>query len=844
MDDGLQFARAWIDPQVPGETLVSVVPARGSSPKIPTLPPTLGRYTVLGLRGCGGMGAVYEARDPELDRHVAIKVLREDRPNETDLLRREAQVLARLVHPNIVTVHDVGTADGRVYMVIQLVGGESIDRWARDKTGEQIVAAFHHAGRGLAAAHAAGIVHCDFKPANVLLDSDGTVRVSDFGIARIGDATDMVGGTPAYMAPEQFSGVATPASDQYAFCAALWEVLAREPLFATTALDDAIDQRRYRPLPRHARVPAHIERALERGVSADPDRRFPSMTALLAALAPRRRGWHLATACVGTLAVVAIVLAQREAPAGVIAAVADPQPRIPEPDVRDVRALTNLGDDGCAYAPAIVGDRVVFDRTDEGAVDLYAVPLAGGALRPLTSGRAWEWRAQPGRRPGEVLHLIHNPERTQGAAIASLDLATGVSTPEASVLANDALVAGDALFYIPNNQREVRRILHGRDEVFAQPPPGVNLVTFTRSPDGSQLAAQGLGHICLIATASGDISCLSARSRNRPAFGSDGRALYYASPRGIQRIDLATREDKLILPEVHAPGGLAVASDGKTLVLSDCGSQVKLVELGAKQRVVNDGPNVRDPALSRGGDLAWTRFKRGVHVLMLRTATGEQFQLTHPTLGDVRAPVFSPDGKQLAFVVAGPHPGLYVIRRQSGSTTGVFAESNPQRLTEDDTDDRPTWTTTGTIAFTRRDGRSYAVHAIPADGGPARKLATGRRVFGSRDHELVVASERMLYWFDPSTGEERPGPQLDETPTFLAVSPGGRWLAFAVGGAVGHTIWRKAIAGDAPAERVGEIATGQTMRELAIGDDGRVLATPTSWSGDLYAVPAPAGTRF
>ena len=102
----------------------------------------------------------------------------------------------------------------------------------------------------------------------------------------------------------------------------------------------------------------------------------------------------------------------------------------------------------------------------------------------------------------------------------------------------------------------------------------------------------------------------------------------------------------------------------------------------------------------------------------------------------------------------------------------------------------------------------------------------------------------MLYWFVPSTGVERPGPQLDVTPSFLAVSPGGRWLAFAVGGAVGHTIWRKAIAGDAPAERVGEIATGQTMRELAIGDDGRVLATPTSWAGDLYAVPAPAGTRF
>lgn len=103
--------------------------ARGSSPAIRhDIPAALGRYTLLALRGRGGMGSVYEARDPELDRRVAIKVLREDRSIDTDSLRREAQMLARLVHPNVATVHDVGVSDGQVFVVIQLVGGESIGR--------------------------------------------------------------------------------------------------------------------------------------------------------------------------------------------------------------------------------------------------------------------------------------------------------------------------------------------------------------------------------------------------------------------------------------------------------------------------------------------------------------------------------------------------------------------------------------------------------------------------------------------------------------------------------------------------------------------------------------------
>ncbi|MBA2538405.1 MAG: hypothetical protein H0V17_02115 [Deltaproteobacteria bacterium] len=651
------------------------------------------------------------------------------------------------------------------------------------------------------------------------------------------------------MAPEQFCGVATPASDQYAFCAALWEVLAREPLFETASLHEPhLDARRYRPLPRHLRVPSEIERAIERGLSPDPEDRFPAITELLTALTPARRTWRMVGAGVALLAIAVGGMELRRDSMIAEAAVA-PEPVIApsnRPDQTQIRALTQLGPDACAYAPAITGDQIVFDRTDEHAVDLYAIALAGGTPRQLTSDAPWEWRAQPGRRDGEVLHLIHDPKRHAGAAIAFLDVASGKSTRALDTLANDAVAIGDAVFYIPNNHHELRRSIAGRDEVFAVPPRNGDFVTLAASPTGDRLATQGRDQLCTIDTATGERDCFPVRATSRPAFGVDGRALYYSGRDGIHRIDLRDRRDELILPEALAGGGLAVARDGSTLIYSACGAHARLVEYGASQRVLVDGPSVMFPATSRQGDLAWVQLQRGAMVLMLRTVDGRQIQLTHPDLGNVYSPAFSPDGERLTFAVAGTHPGIHVIRRASGSapTSTMFAESIAQRLTDDATDQRPIWTTTDTIVFTRTDGRTPATYAIPSDGGTSRKLAVGRTVIGSRGAEVLVRSERAMYWLDTVTGVERPGPGTSRSATFRTLSPNGDWMTFSIGGAVGHMLWRQRTTPGARAERVAELPTGQTIRELAITDDGCVLGTPSSWSGDLFAVPAPTGTRF
>ena len=231
----------------------------------------IGRYVVIESVGSGAMGVVYGAYDPELDRKIALKLLKPGQGAKEKArarLLREAQAMARLAHPNVVAVHDVGVFEDQVFLAMEFLGGGTIKSWLGDKprSWREILAVFIAAGRGLVAAHAAGIVHRDYKPDNVLLDKEGRPRVVDFGIARQaeqvegavdddGDGEDARGdlvktlregggapaalltltktgavvGTPAYMAPEQFMGErGDDRSDQFSFCVALYEALYGE----------------------------------------------------------------------------------------------------------------------------------------------------------------------------------------------------------------------------------------------------------------------------------------------------------------------------------------------------------------------------------------------------------------------------------------------------------------------------------------------------------------------------------------------------------------------------------------------------------------------------------------
>jgi tetratricopeptide (TPR) repeat protein len=301
----------------------------------------LGRYAILERLGQGGMGAVYRAYDPELRREVALKVVEdagpegEARATRRERTLREAQMLARLSHPNVVAVHDVGVTEAGVYLAMELVVGSDLARWleqhppgTRRRTA-QALALVQQAVEGLAAAHAANVIHRDIKPANILIGHDGRVRVADFGLARqdhdvpsqddtltsteIGASVTRTGavvGTPAYMPPEQLRGEAVDRrSDTFSMCATAWELLCGvRPYDAKTieGLLAALDRGRPRPMPPRARVPRAIERVLLQGLCPDPNARWATMDALATALRRTQRSqWTWA----GAGAVVAAALA-------------------------------------------------------------------------------------------------------------------------------------------------------------------------------------------------------------------------------------------------------------------------------------------------------------------------------------------------------------------------------------------------------------------------------------------------------------------------------------------------------------------------------------------------------
>jgi tetratricopeptide (TPR) repeat protein len=298
---------------------------RSRKPKYLERGTLVGRYVIVERLGEGGMGVVYSAFDPELDRKIAIKLLQAKPASgssggEQAWLVREAQALARLQHPNVVAVHDVGTLPGdQVFVAMELVDGMTMRSWlkAEARSWREVLPVVRAAGAGLAAAHTAGLVHRDFKPENVLVGKDGRVRVMDFGLARLrrGDEPSsmdspppspmsdgsmesaksplsidlthagQVVGTPAYMAPEIYDGHPADArTDQFAFGVTMFEGLFHARPFDRKDLSASRSAPPRPKIPPDAKVPAKLQRIVLRAIAIDPALRFASMDELLAEL--------------------------------------------------------------------------------------------------------------------------------------------------------------------------------------------------------------------------------------------------------------------------------------------------------------------------------------------------------------------------------------------------------------------------------------------------------------------------------------------------------------------------------------------------------------------------------
>jgi len=304
-------------------------------------PQAIGRFEIERKLGEGGMGVVMLATDPVLGRRVALKLLHRDRA-EVDgahaRFLREAQAMAQLSHENVIVVHEVGTHEGKVYLAMEYVDGQTLGHWQVGRSWSDILERYVRAGRGLEAAHKAGLVHRDFKPDNVLVGDD-KIRVTDFGLVSTSGTSDLsrtveslreksglaqslthtgtVMGTPRYMSPEQHLGEPVDLrADQFSFCVALFEALYGKPPFAGTTFSQIASnvlEGRLSPVPDDSPVPASVRDALLRGLRRERDERFATMGELLEALTaapaaaaprPRRRPWWIAgIALAGVLAI-------------------------------------------------------------------------------------------------------------------------------------------------------------------------------------------------------------------------------------------------------------------------------------------------------------------------------------------------------------------------------------------------------------------------------------------------------------------------------------------------------------------------------------------------------------
>ncbi len=535
----------------------TVASEEGPNPTLEALPPgyRIGRFVILYRLGVGGMGVVYAAYDRELDRKLGIKVLRTHlgaSPGARVRMTREAQALARVDHPNVLAVHDVGVHDERIFIATAFVDGTTLREWLakRPRSRRDVLEVFLQAGRGLAAAHAAGLIHRDFKPDNVLVDKTDRALVTDFGLVRAAgpsepeaaDVTALVApdvglartvpdsdhlavdasnaralespltmagsvvGTPAYMAPEQHRGKPADArSDQFAFCTALWEALCGERPFAAATRDDLIEEIEAGRARGVDRVPRRLRRVLLRGLASDPAGRHASMPALLRALRDEPQAWRRA-------ALAALLVAS----IGVAAwAVLRSAPAAPPSCAAAVAPFAGVWNDGASRAIhtafAATGDLSADHaaRTVDHVLDEYQRAWGGVATGVCTAARSG---AIPGlaldrrgrclaRRLGELGALVNVLSSGPGREVVDRAVAAARAlTPVLTCEDDDALASAVAPPENPEVRAQVDRLRERLDRAEALVRTGGYQQALTAA-ESLTVDARAVGHRAFLAEA-------------------------------------------------------------------------------------------------------------------------------------------------------------------------------------------------------------------------------------------------------------------------------------------------------------------------------------------------------
>jgi hypothetical protein len=648
------------------------------------MPARVGRYEICEVLGAGAMGVVYRARDPELDRTVAIKLVRGGATSSSGIrLLREAQAMARLHHPNVVPIFDVGPAGVAVFVAMPLLEGGTLRSWLRGgpRSLDTILDRFVAAGRGLAAAHAAGLVHRDFKPDNVLLGGGGEVQVADFGLARLagrrgplhpgrdlnwpdnlsqtGDAV----GTPSYMAPEQLRGRWIDArADQFSFCVALWEALYGERPFPNPrpgtdhqlrARLDAIAAGPVRPPPRPGR-PARLAEVLARGLASDPDQRWPSMQALLDAIAAHRapRRWpRWLAAGVGAAGLIAAISAFAWlVPAPAPEPVSPVFPADPLVHDGDLKAAA-ISPDGTKLA-FVTGDSLVIRGSEIGAKDRIVVEH--GVDEPI----AWS----PDNR-----HLLVGavPELAPVIQTELVDIEDGVQF-KLPVTGFAAFLSSTEVAVTSHRQRtvEVFRLGEHASPVATCRVPGQYKLLWTLAglPDGTMVIeteAQGSTNHGLVIL---DRDCkLQATFEREPISGfalTDTGTLVALAPHdGFDEIlEISLRGQIVSRRRVGSVLGKVLGRRHGTDYVTTLAPKTELVRVhvrdGSSQQLISIDGNAAFRLAPDGETVAWIeRDGRSQNPGLLWLSTLEHMARSQALRHDALSADWSPDGQSLAVLV-------------------------------------------------------------------------------------------------------------------------------------------------------------------------------------------------
>jgi Protein kinase domain len=846
----------------------------------------LGYFRVEARIGAGGIGIVYRAYDEKLKRLVALKVLADSSSTAAARLLEEARAAASLMHPCIAAIHDVQTQDGCVFIVMELVAGETL-RGAIRRGPLSLAMALGYArdiAAGLACAHKSGIVHRDLKPDNVIVTPEGTAKILDFGLARATptspppggeSARTGVAGTPDYMAPEQASGRRVDArADVFSFGVVLYEMLVgkrpfpRRKRWPPSEGDgwQSEDWRIVESLRTAAPgTPAALVQVVERCLAVDGAARFADGGELLAALPlpegaatrPRSPARALAVSAGLALAGAGVFgLAWMARSGDGPARTAAPPPSAGSgssagaagaPPFLLTSAAVPITSQGlCSQSPAFMDDgALVFSRQDEERTEIHRLDLASGTDTTLTGDGQVSQRPARGA-PGEAVYMYRRKGDDIPVEVRSVPLDGG---PHATLArGSDPVVAG-ALFFLQEDGRAVRRkpLDGGSEGVAYQAAPGELLQSLAVSADGRWLAASETGAqwtltetLCLASLATGeplDCSSIGTTTSRRPSFSPSGGALYFARGESIVRLDLATRASTSVSVS-PAPTTLAIAPDGATMVFSTCHIVYESV------RIAEDGTATRLPAVpgqvgvanvGPHGELALPVARDGESAAAVTDAQGGGLRVLSGAGQFAAEVVFSPDARRVVFHDTTPGSGGLFVANVDGAVT-------PRRVTTDPEDSTPAWIDSEHVVFIRAEKGlpSGRVHIVPAGGGesvalpvlpgamigavPARGtvLLEIRSPSGDRFAEATVDGKVHRIALRGVPGE------LHWSVTLLA-SPSGRYLTWYAGGEA----WRADLV-TGTARRVDVPHLAGDADAIQPDDEGRVTVAFRHSEGQLY----------